>query len=44
MYVVVRSYFGQGASEFLDLLAQREEEVESLISEGARVRQLRSVS
>ena len=32
MYVVVRSYSGLGASELFDLLAQREEEVKSLIS------------
>jgi hypothetical protein len=32
MYVVVRSYSGQGASELFDLLAQREEEIKSLIS------------
>jgi hypothetical protein len=32
MYVVVRSYSGQGASELFDLLAQREEDVRALIS------------
>ena len=32
MYVVVRSYSGQGASELFDLLAQREEDVTALIS------------
>jgi hypothetical protein len=32
MYVVVRSYSGQDASELFDLLVQREEEVKSLIS------------
>jgi hypothetical protein len=32
MYVVVRSYSGQGASELFDLLAQREEDVKALIS------------
>jgi hypothetical protein len=32
MYVVVRSYSGQGASELFDLLGQREEDVRSLIS------------
>ena len=32
MYVVVRSYSGQGASELFDLLAQREEDVKDLIS------------
>jgi len=32
MYVVVRSYSGQGASELFDLLGQREEEVKELIS------------
>ena len=32
MYVVVRSYSGQGASELFDLLGQREEEVKDLIS------------
>jgi hypothetical protein len=31
MYVVVRSYSGQGASELFDLLGQREEDVKSLI-------------
>jgi hypothetical protein len=32
MYVVVRSYSGQGASELFDLLGQREEDVKALIS------------
>jgi hypothetical protein len=32
MYVVVRSYSGQGASELFDLLSQREEDVKALIS------------
>ena len=32
MYVVVRSYSGQGASELFDLLGQREEDVKNLIS------------
>jgi hypothetical protein len=32
MYMVVRSYSGQGASELFDLLAQREEDVKALIS------------
>jgi len=32
MYVVVRSYSGQGASELFDLLAQREGDVKALIS------------
>lgn len=32
MYVVIRSYSGQGASELFDLLEQREEEVRELIS------------
>ena len=32
MYVVIRSYSGQGASELFDLLAQREEDVKELIS------------
>lgn len=31
MYVVVRSYSGQGASELFDLLGQREEDVKELI-------------
>jgi len=31
MYVVVRSYSGQGASELFDLLGQRGEDVKSLI-------------
>jgi hypothetical protein len=32
MYVVVRNYSGEGASELFDLLSQREEDVKSLIS------------
>jgi hypothetical protein len=32
MYAVVRTYSGQGASELLDLLGQREEDVKALIS------------
>ena len=32
MYVVVRSYSGQGASELFDLLGEREEDVKELIS------------
>ena len=32
MYVVVRSYSGQGASELFDLIGQREEDVRNLIS------------
>ena len=32
MYVVVRRYSGQGASELFDLLSQREEDVKALIS------------
>ena len=32
MHVVIRSYSGQGASELLDLLGQREESVKTLIS------------
>jgi hypothetical protein len=32
MYVVVRSYSGQGSSELFDLLGQREEDVKELIS------------
>jgi hypothetical protein len=32
MYVVVRTYSGQGASELFDLLGQREEDVHALIS------------
>ncbi len=32
MYVVVRSYSGPGASDLFDLLAQREEQVKSIIS------------
>ena len=31
MYVVVRSYSGQGASELFDLLGEREEDVKELI-------------
>jgi FlaG/FlaF family flagellin (archaellin) len=31
MYAVVRNYSGQGASELLDLLEQREEDVRALI-------------
>jgi hypothetical protein len=31
MYVVVRSYSGQGASELFDLLEQREEDIRNLI-------------
>ena len=31
MYVVVRSYSGQGASELFDLLGQREEDIKTLI-------------
>ena len=31
MYVVIRSYSGQGATELLDLLAQRESDVRELI-------------
>jgi hypothetical protein len=31
MYVVVRSYSGQGASELFDLLGQREEDIKNLI-------------
>jgi hypothetical protein len=31
MYVIVRSYSGQGASELFDLLGQREEDVKELI-------------
>jgi hypothetical protein len=31
MYVVVRSYSGQGASELFDVLGQREQDVKSLI-------------
>jgi len=31
MYVVVRSYSGQGASELFDLLGQRQDEVKDLI-------------
>ena len=31
MYVVVRSYSGQGASELFDLLGQREEDIKDLI-------------
>jgi hypothetical protein len=32
MYMVVRSYSGQGASELFDLLGQREEDIKSLIA------------
>ena len=32
MYVVVRSYSGQGASELFDLIEQSEEEIRELIS------------
>jgi hypothetical protein len=32
MYIVVRSYSGDGASELFDLIAQRGEEVKELIS------------
>jgi hypothetical protein len=32
MYVVVRSYSGEGASELMDLLEQRDDEVRELIS------------
>jgi hypothetical protein len=32
MYVVIRSYSGQGASELFDLLEQREEDVKELIT------------
>ena len=32
MYVAVRSYSGQGASELFDVLAESEEDVKSLIS------------
>jgi hypothetical protein len=32
MYVVVRTYSGQGASELFDLLGQREEDVKALIT------------
>ena len=32
MYVVVRAYSGQGASELFDLLGQREEDVKNLIT------------
>jgi hypothetical protein len=31
MYVVVRSYSGQGGSELFDLLGQREEDIKALI-------------
>ncbi len=31
MYVVVRTYSGEGASELFDLLEQREDEIKSLI-------------
>ena len=32
MYVVIRTYTGQGASELFDLLGQREDDVKELIS------------
>ncbi len=32
MYVVIRSYSGQGSSELFDALAAREEEVKAIIS------------
>jgi hypothetical protein len=32
MYVVIRSYSGQGASELFDALAEREDDVRNLIS------------
>lgn len=32
MYVVIRSYSGQGAAELFDALAEREEDVKELIS------------
>lgn len=32
MYAVVRTYSGQGASELFDLLGEREEDVQALIS------------
>lgn len=32
MYLVIRNYSGDGASELFDLLGHREEEVKSLIS------------
>ena len=32
MYAVVRTYTGQGASELLDLIEQRDEEVKAIIS------------
>jgi hypothetical protein len=32
MYVVVRSYSGQGAAELFDLLADREDDVRALLS------------
>ena len=32
MYAVVRTYSGQGASDLMDLLGQREEDVKALIS------------
>ena len=32
MYVVIRTYSGQGASELFDLLGQREDDVKALIS------------
>lgn len=33
MYVVVRSYSGQGASDLFDLLSRREEDVKAIMSE-----------
>ena len=32
MHVVIRSYSGQGASELFDLLAQREEDVKTILT------------
>jgi hypothetical protein len=32
MHVVIRSYSGQGGSELLDLLAQREQDVKELVT------------
>jgi hypothetical protein len=32
MYVVVRNYSGQGASDLFDLIEQREEDIQDLIS------------
>ena len=34
MHVVVRSYSGQGASELVDAMGQREDDVQELITEG----------